>query len=105
MNSITKADCGWPVALAAWLALAGALTAQPSSSKAPISGLVGKYCFDCHADGSKKGNVSFDTFKSDDELVSKHDLWHAVLKNTRANIMPPAKKPRPTAEEQPPPGE
>ena len=70
------------------------------SYRKEIQPILAKYCFDCHADGAKKGNVSFDTFKSDDELVGKRELWHAVLKNTRANIMPPARKPQPTAEEQ-----
>src|SRR5262249_44422549 len=36
---------------------------------------------------------------SDDELLTKRDLWLAVLKNTRAGLMPPAKKPRPSAED------
>src|SRR5262249_52593993 len=65
-----------------------------------VQPILTKYCFDCHADGAKRGNVSFDTFKSDDELVGKRELWHAVLKNTRAKIMPPPKRERPTAEEQ-----
>jgi hypothetical protein len=65
-----------------------------------IKPLLEEYCFECHANGGKKGNVSFDTFKSDDELVAKRELWHAVLKNTRANIMPPSRKPRPSPEEQ-----
>ncbi|HYV36838.1 MAG TPA: DUF1592 domain-containing protein, partial [Gemmataceae bacterium] len=71
-----------------------------ASYRKDVQPILAKYCYDCHADGGKKGNVSFDTFKSDDELVGKRELWHAVLQNTRANIMPPAKKPRPTAEEQ-----
>jgi hypothetical protein len=70
------------------------------SYRKDVQPILAKYCFDCHADGVKKGNVSFDTFKSDDELVGKHELWHAVLKNTRANIMPPGKRPRPTVAEQ-----
>lgn len=70
------------------------------SYRKDVQPILAKYCFDCHADGAKKGNVAFDTFKSDDELVGKHEFWHAVLKNTRASIMPPAKKPRPTPEEQ-----
>jgi len=65
-----------------------------------VQPILSKYCFDCHANGEKRGNVSFDTLKSDDELVGKRELWHAVLKNTRANIMPPARRERPTAEEQ-----
>ena len=84
------------------------LVGRPAAANEPlvesyrkeIKPLLEKYCFDCHADGVKKGNVSFDSFKSDDELVGKRELWHAVLKNTRANTMPPAKRPRPTAAEQ-----
>ena len=65
-----------------------------------IKPILAKYCFDCHADGAKKGNVSFDAFKSDEELTGKRELWHAVLKNTRAHIMPPARRPRPPWEPQ-----
>ncbi len=64
-----------------------------------IQPLLTKYCYDCHGDGAEKGKVSFDTFKSDSELLGRHDLWLSVLKNTRAGMMPPAKKPQPTAEE------
>jgi mono/diheme cytochrome c family protein len=100
------AVCCWPWATSL---LVLAIAARPAAASDPqaveryrkdVQPILSKYCFDCHADGAKKGNVSFDTFKSDDELVGKHQLWHAVLKNTRANIMPPAKRPRPTAEEQ-----
>ena len=58
-----------------------------------VQPVLEKYCSDCHADGMNKGGVAFDEFKSDDALLAKHDLWLAVLKNTRAGLMPPAKKP------------
>src|SRR5213082_1382981 len=61
--------------------------------------ILEKYCSDCHFDGESKGGIAFDEFKSDDVMVAKHDLWQAVLKNTRAGLMPPAKKPQPSAEE------
>src|SRR5437899_13069616 len=61
--------------------------------------ILEKYCSDCHADGMNKGGVAFDEFKSDDALLAKHDLWLAVLKNTRAGLMPPARKAQPSAEE------
>lgn len=61
--------------------------------------LLSRYCFDCHADGANKGKVSFDEFKSDSELLGDHDLWQRAMKNLRADLMPPAGKPRPTAEE------
>jgi PAS domain-containing protein len=89
--------------------LALAFLSRPAAANDPqavqryrkeVQPILAKYCFDCHAEGEKRGNVSFDTFKSDDELVGKRELWHAVLKNTRANIMPPGKRQRPTAEEQ-----
>ena len=60
-----------------------------------IQPILTEYCYDCHGDGMDKGNVAFDEFKSDEELLGKRDLWWAVLKNLRAGIMPPAKKPRP----------
>src|SRR5439155_6174890 len=61
--------------------------------------LLQEYCYDCHGDDEKKGNVAFDELKSDDALLN-HDLWLKVLKNTRAGLMPPAKKPRPSSEQQ-----
>ena len=64
-----------------------------------VQPLLKKYCSDCHADGAKKGGVAFDEFASDAAMLARHDLWLAVLKNTRAGLMPPAKKPQPSAEE------
>jgi hypothetical protein len=62
--------------------------------------ILKNYCYDCHGDGASKGKVAFDEFKSHAELIAARDTWAAALKNTRAGIMPPAKKPRPTAAEQ-----
>src|SRR4051812_25481405 len=56
-----------------------------------IRPVLEKYCFDCHADGANKGNVSFDSFKSEAEIVQQRDLWLRALKNVRAGIMPPSK--------------
>ena len=64
-----------------------------------IEPLLGDYCGDCHADGERKGNVAFDEFKSDDTLAGSHELWLNVLKNVRAGLMPPKKKPQLAAEE------
>jgi hypothetical protein len=57
------------------------------------------HCYACHGNGSKKGGVSLDEFDSDEALLAQRDLWWRVLKNVRAGIMPPAKKPRPSDEE------
>src|SRR6266542_2644501 len=86
------------LALLAPRAAAGELPAAAHFRK-NVRPILEKYCSDCHADGMKKGGVAFDEFKSDDALLARHDLWLAVLKNTRAGLMPPAKKPQPSAEE------
>ncbi len=63
-----------------------------------VQPLLSKYCYDCHGDGSKKGEIAFDELKSNDALLDA-ELWLKVLKNVRAGIMPPPKKSQPNAEE------
>src|ERR1041385_4866510 len=63
-----------------------------------VQPLLAKYCYDCHGDGMNKGGIAFDELKTD-KAVLYHDLWLKALKNTRAGLMPPAKKPQPSAEE------
>jgi len=91
-----------------WL-LAAFLGAVPAVLSAEVTGaaefrknvrpLLETYCFDCHADGANKGKVSFDEFPTDEAMLENHDLWLHVLKNLRAGLMPPQKKPQPTAAE------
>jgi len=64
-----------------------------------IQPILQEYCYDCHGDGAKKGQVAFDELTSDGALLN-HDLWSKVLKNVRVGLMPPLKKPRPSAGEQ-----
>lgn len=89
-------------------ALLLALLAIPArASESPASGrfrqqvqpILTKYCSDCHADGEKKGNVDFDAVSAENGATGDHALWLKVLKNVRAGLMPPQKKPRPSAEE------
>jgi hypothetical protein len=100
------------VAKARLLALALALAFNPapafaSDADAPakkfhdtVRPVLVEYCFDCHGEGMEKGKVTLDQFKSDDELVNNRELWAKVLKNVRAGLMPPEKKPRPDAPQQ-----
>ena len=48
----------------------------------------------------EKGKVAFDQITSQADLLAHRDLFFNALKNVRAGIMPPQKKPRPDAEEQ-----
>src|SRR5947207_571535 len=76
-----------------------ARSARVASFRKDVQPLIAKYCSDCHADGAEKGNVAFDQSPSDDALIADTELWWKVLKNVRAGVMPPAKKPQPTPEE------
>lgn len=78
---------------------AATVTLSVEAYKQDIGPLIENYCYDCHADGANKGNVAFDEFESDVEVLQHPQLWLQVLKNLRAGLMPPAKKPQPTAEE------
>ena len=74
-------------------------TRAESRFRKDIQPILTQYCYDCHGDGMSKGKVAFDGFQSHDERLARRDLWLAVLKNLRAGIMPPEKKPRPSEEE------
>src|SRR6266516_1645544 len=90
------------VGLVLGVAIQSPLRADPGAAapyRAKIQPLLAKYCYDCHGEGTKRGNVSLNEFASEEAMFHNRELWWKVLKNVRAGIMPPAKKPRPTAEE------
>lgn len=90
--------------------LGGARAANAESLPSPGSGsdefrtqirpILQNYCFDCHGDGAHKGNVAFDALKTDQDILGNEELWWKAMKNLRAGMMPPAKKPRPSPEQQ-----
>lgn len=88
------------IAIAALCASAQAASVRPAEQfRKSIQPILSQYCFDCHADGTNKGKVAFDEFKSDQDLLNATELWWKVLKNVRAGIMPPRKHPQPTDSE------
>lgn len=60
-----------------------------------VQPILETYCYGCHGYGSSEGGRTLDEFDSDQSLVENRELWHAVLKNVRAGIMPPAGEERP----------
>ena len=64
-----------------------------------IQPILQEFCYDCHGDGANKGQVAFDELESKGTLLDPQ-LWSKVLKNVRAGLMPPQKKPRPSREQQ-----
>jgi hypothetical protein len=68
--------------------------------KEKIVPLLQDYCYDCHGDGSKKGDMSLDKFKDLASHLDNHELWLKVWRNVRTQIMPPAEEEfQPTPEE------
>lgn len=65
-----------------------------------IEPLLADYCFACHGYGSNEGSVTFDEFESNGALLNDLDLWRSVLRNLRADIMPPEGESRPTSQEE-----
>jgi len=97
------------LSLAAWFGaslLPGTLAAAQvlpvtgaAQFRSQIQPVLKEFCFDCHGDGANKGNVAFDSFSTDADLLDNHDLWLKALKNLRAGLMPPPKKPQPSLDQ------
>ena len=64
-----------------------------------IKPILMENCFDCHGDGAEEGGVSFDDLleSNDEELTKK--TWHRVLKQVRADLMPPIDSDQPSDEQ------
>lgn len=98
---------GWVIArilAASALIAAGLMT--PGIANAAEDGAVNakaiqpflrEFCFECHGDGMDKGGVAFDRFASEAAMLGDHERWLKALKNVRAGLMPPARKPQPSA--------
>ena len=56
--------------------------------------LFENYCYRCHADGAKKGEVSLDFEVAGEDLVKDVGLWKRVWENVYRHNMPPADKPQ-----------
>lgn len=93
VSSLLLASC-----VILWCAAAGAVdTTGVKKFRTEIQPILKEYCYECHGDGTDKGKVVLDQFASDSAMAGDQDLWLRVLKNVRAGLMPPAKKPQPPA--------
>src|SRR5262245_45461424 len=93
----------WRLLLLALVILASGVSASFAADlpgverfRREVQPVLSQYCYDCHGDGAKKGGVAFDELTSEQVLLQNPEFWSKVLKNLRAGIMPPAKKPRPS---------
>lgn len=61
--------------------------------------LLQQYCFGCHAEGAEEGDFILDDHPSFALLHSDTQTWWAVLKNVRADVMPPDGEEQPSQAE------
>ena len=65
---------------------------QSVSYEKEVLPLLEEHCFDCHGDGTAKGDISLDSWKSSRERISDIETWKDVLKNVSLKLMPPPKR-------------
>ena len=87
---------GWGTACHQASAADGVAEVRYSEEIQPI---LEQYCYACHGLGAKKGKLALDEFSDEKAARNAPRVWHAVLKNVRSGIMPPADKPQPSAEQ------
>ena len=54
------------------------------------------YCFGCHANGKKKGDVALDAYKTEASVFQDRKVWEKILHNLNSHTMPPENKRQPT---------
>ncbi|HUR45488.1 MAG TPA: DUF1592 domain-containing protein, partial [Candidatus Saccharimonadales bacterium] len=57
------------------------------------------YCFSCHGNGKKKGDLALDIYKDEAEAVADRKTWEKVLQNLTSQTMPPEHKRQPAPAE------
>ncbi|MBX2850678.1 MAG: DUF1592 domain-containing protein [Phycisphaeraceae bacterium] len=67
--------------------------------KSDVRPLIRKYCYECHGNGKKKGGVALDKAGDIKSIMDSAEDWLTVVEVMGAGLMPPEKKPQPTAHE------
>ena len=81
-----------PIAPGAFFGSATVKDPAKLSYQKDVLPLLKKYCYDCHADGVKKGGVEFDKYRSHADLLADRKVWDQSLINIRNREMPPPDK-------------
>ena len=57
------------------------------------------YCYDCHGDGIKKGELAIDRFDSIAKMQQNREVWKRIRDHLKHHLMPPLDEDQPTVEE------
>src|SRR5688572_4391007 len=66
----------------------------PSYSK-DVLPFLQKHCFSCHGNGKKKGGMSFDKYKGNEDVLKDRATWELVQQVVESKQMPPKDRPQP----------
>jgi len=89
-------------AVLSFFAASCAIAAEPEGATAfhkNVEPILDLYCCTCHNSTLKKGGLVLNELEADAALLENRQLWWKVLKMTRAGLMPPKGKPRPSAQQ------
>ena len=87
------------VAVGAIEALGEVKTAAVPDFEKTVKPLFAKYCYTCHNDRKKKGDLSLESFQTESDALREKPIWEKVLHNVETREMPPETKPQPSSNE------
>lgn len=88
--------------LASLIATSSLLSAADRGEEAyhqRILPLLQKYCYDCHGDGTDKGDFALDEYPDYSKLIADKVLWDHTRQQLVTHVMPPEKKDKPSLPE------
>src|SRR6185295_15557075 len=74
------------------------LKRQPTF-QADVKPLLSRYCYECHGDEKKKGDLSLQIYQDETSVFKDQKVWETVLHHVRTHEMPPKKKLQPSQPE------
>ncbi|MBE2285168.1 MAG: DUF1592 domain-containing protein [Prosthecobacter sp.] len=61
--------------------------------------LLQKFCYDCHGDGTDKGDFALDEYAEYSKMIADKVMWDHVRQQMVTHVMPPQKKDQPSLPE------
>ncbi|MGC4014362.1 MAG: DUF1587 domain-containing protein [Luteolibacter sp.] len=72
---------------------------QTARYRKEIEPLLVTYCYDCHGDGSHKGELAIDSFKDIAGMQKNREVWKRIREHIGYKLMPPADEDQPSDQE------
>jgi hypothetical protein len=76
--------------------VAAAATSAPAASRdleavyrTEILPIFVNYCYDCHGDGVKKGELDMDLYEDIESMIASRDVWQRIRDHIDFRLMPP----------------